>query len=203
MYEATSQWGWPQEYKSWTWPGHEGEPLHINVYSTYPEVRLELNGQLIGQKSIPASARNTAFFTVPFTAGELKAIGIRDGENQESQSLKSTGPIAGLKLIPEDTILEADRNEIVYIRVVGTDSEDEKVPNSEIPLHIEIAGEGELLAAGNASPLIQGSLQDNEFNLFRGEALVIIRSTGKAGFINLEVSSGQPKAIAQTTISVH
>jgi beta-galactosidase len=202
MYEATSLWGWPLEYKSWNWSGHEGDPLQVNVYSTYPEVRLELNGKLIDQKSIPPSARNTASFTVPYAAGELRAIGIRGGEDQESQSIASTGPIWGLKLISEDSILIADRGAIAYIRVIGTDSKDEKVPHAVIPLHIEVTGEGELLAAGNASPLIQGSLQDKEFNLFRGEALVIIRSTGKAGFITLEVSSGHPVASAQTIISV-
>jgi beta-galactosidase len=31
--EFVSYWGWPDEMQSWTWPGHEGTMMQVNVYS--------------------------------------------------------------------------------------------------------------------------------------------------------------------------
>ena len=39
---------WPA-WESWTWPGHEGKEIQVEVYSKYPSVRLYLNDKLIGE----------------------------------------------------------------------------------------------------------------------------------------------------------
>lgn len=43
---------------SWTWPGLEGKPLTVEIYSGAERVRLFLNGKLIGEK---ATGRDQAF----------------------------------------------------------------------------------------------------------------------------------------------
>lgn len=40
---------WPT-WDCWNWPGHEGKPIEVEVYSRYPSVRLYLDGELIGEK---------------------------------------------------------------------------------------------------------------------------------------------------------
>lgn len=202
MEEVVSFWGWPLERKSWNWKGHEGKSLHVNVYSSYPKVRLELNGKIIGEETLNSNSKLTAGFVVPFEPGNLRAIGVLDGVDQESQTISTTGTVTGLKLIPERTVINADRNELVYVRILGTDSDNNLVPDADTQITIKISGEGELLAAGSGSPLIEGSLQDDVCSLFRGEALLIIRSSGKAGSITVEASSLVPEANAQTHISV-
>ena len=37
-------WGWYPVWDNWTWPGREGKPMGVDVYSRYPGVRLYLNG---------------------------------------------------------------------------------------------------------------------------------------------------------------
>lgn len=199
--EVISFWGWPREVKSWNMEGHEGESLRVNVYSSFPEVRLELNGKVIGTRFVSEESKLTATFTVPYEPGKLTATGIRDGVEQEAVTLATTGPVTGLKLIPERSVIDADRNEIVYCRVLGTDSEDHVVPDAEIPFTINVTGEAELLAAGNGSPVMAGSLKDGALNLFRGMALVILRSTGRPGSISLEAASDDPEVRATATIN--
>ena len=58
---------------------------------------------------------------------------------------------------------------------------------------VSVKGPAKLLAAGNASPRHQGSFTDDEFQLFRGRGLVIIRSTGEPGEITVEISSANLK----------
>ena len=41
--EVVHGWGWHNEWPSWTWPGEEGKPLTVRVYSSCPQVRLLLN----------------------------------------------------------------------------------------------------------------------------------------------------------------
>lgn len=200
--EVVSFWGWPKEEKRWNWEGHEGKSLQVHVYSSYPEVRLELNDSIVGQQTLAEDARLTATFMVPYEPGEIKAIGMENGEERESKVIRTTGQVSRLQLIPERTNIDANLNELVFIRVQGVDTDNQVVPHASTGLTVEITGEGELLAAGNACPEAQGSLQDEAFQLFRGEALVIVRSTGDAGSISIRVASETPDSQTQTTITV-
>lgn len=196
--ERVSFWGWPRERRSWNWEVDEGQPMQVNVYTRYPAVRLELNGRPVGEVQRSADSGVTATFTVPYQKGELRAIGIRDGHEIESKSLQTTGPVARLNVIPERTTIEADRGEIAYIQLLVTDDQDRLVPMAEMPVIVEVSGDGELLAAGSAAPTIEGSLSNPVVPLFRGRALIIVRSNGKPGAIHIKCEWDGIKA--ETTI---
>jgi beta-galactosidase len=199
--EKTSIWGWPLERMHWNWDVEQGTPLQVNVYSSYPSVRLAMNGRVIGEQEVNAS-NLTATFEVPFEKGELRATGISHGTEMESKSLKTTGNVTGLKLVPERSVISANRGEVAYIKLMAIDQDERLVPEADFPVSFRVDGEGELLAAGNGSPLIQGSLQDETCNLFRGKALVVIRSNGKKGQISLSASGINEGIQAMTTITV-
>ena len=131
----------------------------------------------------------TAPFIVPYRAGELKAIAADRYNNVVARSLTTTGPVTNLKLTAERTTIRASHQEIVFFRVVATDHENRLVPTATLRVNISLEGEGTLLAAGNGSPLIDGSIQDKEFRLFRGRGLIILRSNGEPGSITLSVRS--------------
>jgi len=192
MHEIVFFWGWPKEFKSWNWQGHEGEPLQVNVYSTYPKVRLELNGETIGEKE--PNEEYIAQFEVPYSAGELKAIGLQGDEVKESQVLKTTGPAFAVKIDAERDTFPAGRGEIVYINVEVTDQDGNLIPQAELPVELEISGEAELIAAGNASPFASGSFQDQRLDTYLGKGLIIVRSTGKPGEIVVKAVSDGIKA---------
>lgn len=73
--EVLSKWGWPDEHPHWK--GHEGKTLTVRAYSRYDSARLYLNGEYLGTKVV--SAQLAADFEVPFSAGCLIAVGIKDG----------------------------------------------------------------------------------------------------------------------------
>lgn len=90
----TTQWGtWPT-FESWNWPGHEGKDITVEVYSRYPEVALYLDGKFIGKKPPEAMM---ASFTLPYTPGTLRAVGIEDGKDIENIELATAGPVADIR----------------------------------------------------------------------------------------------------------
>jgi beta-galactosidase len=184
-----SYWGWHDELNSWNWEGYEDVPITVKVYSSYAEVKLELNGELIGSVQIDSTDRYTAQFELPYAPGELRATGVSDGKELESVVLQTTGPASRLELVEETTVIPADKNTLAFINVQATDKEGLMVPTNQSELRVKVSGPATLQTAGNAAPEHQGSFTDDTFSLFRGKGMVIVRSTGEPGTVTVEVSS--------------
>ncbi len=185
--EVTSFWGWPNELPGWNWDGFEGRPLEVRVFSSYSNVRLELNGRVIGEKVITEKDKLTATFIVPYEPGTLRAVAISDGKEMETKELITSGPVIGLKIHAELDTLVAGKSEIAFLRISAVDAEGHLVPTANNLINVVVEGEATLQAAGNANPEMDGSFTDNDFRLFRGNGLVIVRSSGRAGDIRISL----------------
>ncbi len=183
--EAVSYWGWPDEVSSYTFPGDEGKSFRVNVYTKYPVVRLKLNGKTIAEKNV-SQQDLTASFDVNYQPGVLKAIAIEDGKAVDSVILKTAGKPAAIKLIADRTRIQASPNDLAYVTAAIVDINGDLVPNAIIPLHFNVSGNGEILAAGNANPSDAESFQNPEHKTFQGKCLIIIRSKANPGKITLK-----------------
>lgn len=183
--EKLSYWGWPDEYQSWTWPGNEGKKMQVSVYSDCREVRLELNGRIIGQKPVSEKTLLTARFDVPYEPGELKAVGITDGKPVVTKVLNTTGKPAVIKLTADRSSVRADRNDLVYVTIEITDEAGNTVPYADVKLKIDVSGAGELIASGNGAPDDMQSFRNPEFKTFNGKGLAIIRPLTTPGIITV------------------
>ena len=196
--ESISMWGWPAEYQSWTWPGEEGDTLQVSVYSRCQEVRLELNGKVIGQKQTSDETRLTAKFTVLYSPGELKAIGIINGKEVATKLFKTAGKPSHLILTADRTHINADRNDLAYVSVEVRDKDENLIPNTGITVKFKVSGGGELLASGNAAPDDMKSFRKPECRTFNGKCLAIIRPYAKAGSIKVNAeAAGLPDAMIE------
>ncbi len=199
MKEVVSMWGWPDEQQSWNWAGSEGQKLQVNVYSNYPEVRLELNGKVVGKKPVSPDTKLTAKFEVPYEAGELKAIAMKDGKDVKTKILKTTGTPVKIKLTADRPELKPSRNDLAYVTVEVVDEAGAVVPNASLPIQFKVEGDGELAAVENGNPGDMKSFRAPQVTSFNGRALIILRSTGKAGEIKLAAESA---GLGSTSISI-
>ena len=183
--EILSWWGWPNEEHSWNWPGLEGTPLQVSVYSRCDTIRLELNGQIMGEQPSSATSKLTATFKVPYQPGELRAIGLIDGRVVAETKLETTGAPQHIKLTADRTRIKADRNDLSYVTVEVLDAQGRRVPNAEIPIHFTVDGVGELAAQASAVPNEPASFQAPVCKTFQGRCLAILRPTGQTGPITL------------------
>jgi beta-galactosidase len=189
MKENVSFWGWPDEQQNWNWTGNEIQKLQVNVYSNFPEVRLELNGKVIGTKPVSAETKLTATFEVSYETGELKAIALKDGKEMETKVLKTTGKPAKIRLTADRSELKASRNDLSYVTVEVTDDAGNLVPNAVFPVQFKVEGAGELAAVENGNPTDMKSFHQPQVNSFKGKCLVILRPAGTSGEIKLKAES--------------
>lgn len=198
--ELISKWGWPDEYPHWNWTGHETVPLQVSVYTSCDEVALFLNDKQLGKEKVNPSDL-TVRFRVPYQAGELKAVGYKEGKNVLSKALVTSGKAFQIKLIPERHSIHPDANDLAYIQIELTDDNGRPVPDKEVLLHISVEGDGRLLASGNASPYDIESFNNPICKTFRGKALAILQSNGKPGKVSLIVhAEGLPEAKTEIEI---
>ena len=137
----TTMWSvWPT-WESWTWPGWEGKPVEVEVYTRQPEVKLYLDDQLIGTKQVSRDTEFKAVFSVPYKAGTLRAEA-----GGESVTLKTANDPARLRLTPDRTVMTADGQSLTFVTIEVLDKQGTLVPEAAIPCEASVKGAGTLLA---------------------------------------------------------
>lgn len=199
--EVTSNWGFPDELKSWNWSGHEGEKLQVHVYTRSQQVRLKLNGKIVGEKNVDPGKSITAAFEVPYEAGTLIAYCYDNAKETASQTLKTTGKPTAIRLTADRTKIKANCNDLSYIRAEIIDSEGNIVPDADdIIVSFEVTGKGGLAGVGSGNPLDMSSFQQPKKKTWQGICLVIARPGTKTGKIKVRATAEGLKR-ASITIS--
>ena len=181
----TSMWStWPTT-DSWNWPGWEGKPIEVEVYTREPKVSLYLNDQLIGEQ---ATAEMKATFSLPYQAGTLRAVA-----GDERCEIQTAGKPAAIRLTADKTALSSAG--LVFVIVEIVDAEGRVVPTANDQLTFAVKGNATLLAAGNADIKDEDPYFDNSHHVWQGRALAVLRYTGKQGKAALTVTAkGLPTA---------
>jgi len=179
---------WPT-WESWTWPGFEGKNIEVEVYSKYPKVRLYLNDKLIGEKATTIDQQFKATFSVPYSPGVLKATGLVNGKEVESKALHTASEAAKIKLTADRNIIKADGQDLSFVTIEITDNNGVIQPNATNRLYFKIEGVGKIVGIANANLKDTDPYVSNNRKVWKGRALVVVRSTTEAGNINLTVSS--------------
>jgi beta-galactosidase len=191
--EVVNGWGWTDEHLSWNWEGRENQPMRVNVYSRSPKVRLYLNNELIGEKET-GRENYTATFEVPYKSGTLKAVNLDKRRETASVELKTTGEPVAVHLVADRSRINADLNDLAYVKIEIVDKEGNIVPDANLPVTIEYSGNGAVIASGNAAPDDMESFRSLTPKTFRGKALAILQPDGKAGKMQVKVSADGLKA---------
>ena len=158
--EIVSPWGFPDELKSWSWEGHEGEKMQVHVYTRSPLVKLELNGKVIGEQAVDDTKSITATFEVPYEPGTLTARCFDNGIETASETIKTVGKPAIIRLTADRSAIKANRNDLSYVMVEILDAEGNLVPYADdVIVNFEISGNGEIAGVGSGNPMDMSSFQ--------------------------------------------
>jgi beta-galactosidase len=186
---------WPT-WESWTWPGYEGKHIEVEVYSKYSKVRLYLNNKLIGEKPTTEEQEYKATFSVPYTPGLLKAVGVENDEETGSSILQTSGNAAKIKLIADRKEILANGQDLSYITIEITDKDGTTQPNAANRLHFKIDGPGVIAGTDNADIKDYDQYVGSSREAWHGRAMVVIRRTHSAGDVKFTVTSPDlPEAV--------
>jgi beta-galactosidase len=188
--EVTSPWGFPDELKSWNWAGHVGEKFQVYVYTRSQQVKLELNGKIIGEQNVDPGKTITATFDVTYEPGTLIARCYDNGSESASQTLMTTGKPAAIRLIADRTKIRADRNDLSYVKAEIIDSKGNIVPDADdIMVNFEVTGSGKVAGVGSGNPRDMSSFQQPGKIAYQGICLAIIRPETTAGIISVRATA--------------
>jgi beta-galactosidase len=199
--EIASPWGFPDELKSWSWDGHEGEKMQVHVYTRSKLVKLELNGKPVGEQAVDDSKSITASFEIPYEPGILTARVFDNGTETASETIKTIGKPAAIKLTADRSVIRANRNDLSYVMAEIVDADGNVVPFAEnILVNFEINGNAEIAGVGSGSPTDMSSFQKPVKKSWQGRCLAIVRPKGEPGKIVLTArAEGLKEAVAEIT----
>jgi len=142
----------------WNWPGKEGQPIRVAVYSNAEAVELFLNGKSLGRQTM---ARNGHLeWQVPYEPGTLIGRGYADGKEVASDTVETTGPAAKIKLEPYRQTLAADGVDATMVKVSVLDAQGRVVPTGDADVSFTLDGPAKLIGVGNGDP---GSHEPDQF----------------------------------------
>jgi beta-galactosidase len=185
----TTMWSvWPT-WESWTWPGWEGKPVEVEVYTRQPEVKLYLNDKLIGTKQVSRETEFKAVFSVPYKAGTLRAEA-----GSESVTLKTAGEPAHLRLTTDRSVMTANGQSLAFVTIEVVDKDGTPVPEAAISCEAIVKGAGKLSAFASADLKDTEPYTSPRAKTWKGRALLVVRSTQKKGSVSVSIKSSLPTA---------
>ena len=91
---GATPWSWSDVVSSWSWEGHEGAPVTVEVYADADEVELLVNGKSVGSQPAGKANRYRAIFETVFEPGRIEAVARRRGTECGRTEIRSaTGPV--------------------------------------------------------------------------------------------------------------
>ena len=175
-----SYWAWPERHHAWEYPGWEGRPVQVDVYSAASRVTLLLNGRALGTADC---ADGVASFDTTYAPGLLEAVDDRGGRD----ALRTPGEAAGLALRAERV------GPLVWLtaRLVDADGEPCRFDGREIRFVCE---GGELLAVGSADPASEEGFRTGRARAWRGRVTAVLRDPDGRARVTVS-AEGLPDAV--------
>lgn len=186
---------WPT-WDSWTWNGFEGKDLAVEVYSSYPKVRLYLNGSAVGEKFTGENEKFMATFHVPYVAGELKAVALdKTNKEVEVRILNTASKPTQIRLKADRNHIKATGIDLSYITAEIIDGQGTVCPAEMDRISFEIEGPGLLVGIDNANLKDTELYKGSSRKVWKGRALGIVRGLPQTGNIQVKVKyPGIPEA---------
>jgi len=126
-------------------------------------------------------------------------VGRNEGKEICSNSVQTAGEPAKVVLVADRTEIVADGWDLSYVEARIVDANGTICPSSDMLLKFNIAGEGIILGVGNGDAASLDSFTGKSVHTYRGLCRVVIKSTKKAGSIQL---TGSAEGLKASTVDI-
>ena len=183
-------WTWVDALSSWSWAGHEGAPVTVEVYADAEEVELLVNGRPVGRRASGASHRYRSTFETTYEPGRLEAVAWRDGAEVGRTALTSAGGEVRLDVSADRSVIAADPEDLAYVTLSLVDDQGVLHVARDRWIEVEVEGSGVLQGIGSANPASEENFTGTGCTMFCGRALAIVRPTGEGRIIFRATTEG-------------
>lgn len=184
----TTNWTWSDVLESWTWPGFEGKPIHVEVYSDGDEVELLLNGAPLARRPVGTDMPYKVLFDTVYAPGRLTAVSYKEGKETGRMTLDTAGEAARVMLSPERDRAPADGDSLIYVDLALTDRDGSLAPARDMEVTVAVDGPVTVAGFGSADPRALTAFDQLTQRTFDGRALLILRTTRQPGAVTVTAS---------------
>lgn len=189
----TTMWGTYPTSRSWNWPGHENQPIEIEIYTRQPNVALLLDGKEIARAKVDESTAWKASFTVPYQPGTLRAVALdANGKEVTADTITTAGPAESVKVDYERIPNAGTDYDLIFVTASLVDADGNLNPTDDSLLQFAVSDNGTLLATGNADATDRMGYTHPMRQAFNGRAGAVIM-TGRDTTPTLTISTNHLK----------
>jgi hypothetical protein len=170
-----SGYAWSDSIDSWSWPGFEGKPVTVDVYTDADEVELRCNDRAVARVAVGKHRRYIASFEIPYEAGELSAVALRAGREVGRAVLRTAGSDVTLQVTPVRDAIRAGPADLAFLDIALADPTGTVHVTVDRRITITMSGCGVLQGLGSADPCSTNNYTDNTCSTFGGRALAVVR----------------------------
>jgi hypothetical protein len=197
---AATPWAWTDSLDSWSWPGHEGQLIRIDVYSDADEVELSCNGETVGRVKVGEQRRYLATFQIPYAPGDLEAVAFRKGGEVGRSALRSAGDELELRVTTDRSVIRVDDHDLAFVEICLSDDDGTVHVLRDREVTVTVTGAGILQGLGSADPQSTYDYTGTTTSTFAGRALAVVRPTG-VGVITVMVEADDCEPCTVTVTS--
>lgn len=193
---TATAWAWSDSLDSWSWPGHEGSSIRVDVYADADEVELRCNGDVLARAEVGAERRYIASFETMYVPGGLVAVALRNGQEQSRAALRTAGEALLLQAVADRTTVNAEAD-LCFVQISLVDDNGTTHVTRDRELSVTVTGPGVLQGMGSADPRSTENYTAASCSTFAGRALAVVRSTGE-GEITVSIEGPDCAAVSLT-----
>ena len=174
-------------FPHWNWqPGQEVDLWAY--YNNADEVELFVNGESQGVRK-PEVGKYHSAWRVKFAPGTIEAVSRKEGREVARRTIKTAGEPYAVRLTPDRSVIHADGKDLSYVTVEIVDKDGNLCPWAENTVSFAVSGAGSNVGVDNGSPISLEPFKADSRKAFYGKAMLIVRSSGKPGDIEIKASS--------------
>lgn len=182
-------WACSNAIEGWTWPGFEGRPIQVEVYSDAEEVELFIDGTSVGRRPVGEENRFKTIFDTTYQAGTVEAVAYVNGQETGRFAVNTARTEKKLKLSTDRNILHADGQDAAYLMIEVVDDRGNVHTEFSDKVRIEVEGAGVLQGFGSADPKSTEHFYDTERTPYYGRLLAVVRTKDEGGIIKARVQA--------------
>lgn len=194
----------------WNWAGHEGQPIPVHCYTSYPTAELFLNGRSLGIRTKgtqtselgkPFTRWRLIWDDVPYEPGTLEVVAFdADGKPAMTAQMHTAGAPVKIELLPDREEIKADGEDLSFITVRITDAAGHLCPHAAQRISFRLEGAAEIAAIDNGDPTSLEPFCADSRRTFHGMCMLIVRSQAdESGPVHIAATAD---GLAPTEISI-
>lgn len=174
-------------FPHWNWK--EGQTVDMwAYYNRADEVELFVNNVSQGKRR-PEKGKFHAAWRVKFVPGTVEVVSRKNGKEVARKSITTAGQAYAIRLTPDRTVIHADRQDLSYVTVEIVDKDGNLCPWAENEVNFEVNGAGYNSGVDNGSPISLEPFKADKRKAFYGKAMLVVRSNGRGGSIDISAAS--------------